>query len=217
MATTADSEAGANLQEWNEDFDALIYRPTGSAQGRVLNTANEPPTIYAVDIDEISCTCEHGQRGPADGRSCKHLAKAMLAHPDYNDSAEFLVRDLSVVVDRAAQAARELEETRDLAQTKVNADAAHAAAQDGSEESEDIDPVDALEAKLDALGLDSDDFDIWVDDDLGSLQFEQDGYLDDDEYSTLMDWVTDDDVAVNWDSDAERNYIKQDDFAEVVR
>lgn len=139
MSKSEENGPGARLQDWKDDFDALTYRATGSVEGLVLNTDHEPPHLYTIDLDEPSCTCDYvPEHGHAE-RTCKHLAKAMLAHPDFHDSHELAVRDLSVLVDRASSAVREAENVADVLRADGQAETSQRAAQAVSE-GEDHDP-----------------------------------------------------------------------------
>lgn len=206
----------ARLQEWNDEFDALVYRPTQTNEGMVLNTAQEPPTMYAVDLEERTCECQWMTQREDNGEVCKHLAKGMLAHPDFTEAPDLLTRDMSVLVDRANEAVRRLEEADDGFPA---AEAMGGAADDSEAATDDeasgIDPLAALDAQLERLGVFEDQYNAWIDDQYGSLQFETEYIDDSDVYGDFMDWVQGTD-AINWDQENERNYIKRDDIEEVL-
>jgi hypothetical protein len=101
----------------------------------------------------------------------------------------------------------------------VQADAAHeqaTATAGDSQPSSDTwtgDPVKAFKSLLRDDGLDPDNFNIWVHEDMGSLQVDQDGYLDSDEFD---EWVAfSNDLDMGYDGDEEINYLKEERFSEV--
>jgi hypothetical protein len=215
------SGPGRQLQEWADDFDALVYQPIRRESGRVLNAAHEPPTIYETDLEDLSCTCDHGEKGPTNARYCKHLAKAMLAHPDYQEGTELMTHELSLIVDRAAKAVRDLEKSRNVAQAKATADKVAEAADtsddgdDGGDDGSDLNPVAIVEDWItDDLELPPSKFNVWHDDDLGSVQIETDGYLEDDEFGVWMEQTGGE--PLQYDGDNDRNYLPVSDVVEEL-
>jgi len=102
----------------------------------------------------------------------------------------------------------------------VKADTAAAASDttaDGSDDSSSAgvdDPVAAVEDILRDHGLDPDDFEVHIDDQFGSLQAANDGYLEDDDFSAWQDVA--DEAQLTWDNDNGRYYLKSEDFPEVL-
>lgn len=216
MSADAEPGAGSRLQDWAEDFTALVARPYSSSTTMVLNAANEPPTAYAVDVEELDCNCQFGANNAQSPKICKHVAKAILVMPDFDEATDLQVHDLNHIVERAAQASRELMDARDQAQTAQAADVAHAASEAGSDDAQpgDDDPVALLDRALEDANIPPGDVDAWIDDEYNSLQFRADG-LDDDAFDRFRDWCKDIDK-VNWDANNRRNYIKQDDIGRVL-
>lgn len=214
MTDTANGP-GANLQAWKDDFDALVARPWDSTTTKVVNTAHEPPTAYTVDVEALDCDCEYMSQRSSTPDVCKHVAKAVLVMPTYDDTADYHRRDLSVLVDRAASAVRRVENIRDVLQADQAAGAASAAAQTDSGDAgrEDPAPDELLTRALEDAAIPSGDVDIWVDDQFGSLQFKADE-MDQDDFDRFRGWCQDVDF-VKWDRDNRRNFVKADDFGRL--
>jgi len=146
---------------------------------------------------------------------CDHVAVALYESKRQLDVGEALREEMYTQMQDLDRHVRDIQQKA----TAVQADAvaageggAEASASDGSD-GFDGDPVEYMQSLLRDAGLDPDDFEIWVDDEYGSLQIEQDGYLSDDEFGTWVDLK--EDSPLQYDPDGERNYLQADDFGEV--
>lgn len=199
-------------------YGSLYPRQVTPHKTVVLSLRNGDPTAYHVNIAELDCDCPDESFNKSAPEICDHVAVALLeARKEYHVEKELaadlssLVRDLGGAADQARDAAAYLEDAliqyRDMA-------AGEAATDDGAGETVPEDPEDRLKAVLEGAGIPADDVKVWVDDEYDSLQFEADN-MDRDDFETFRDWCQDHD-AVNWDRDNRRNYVRRDDFEEVL-
>jgi hypothetical protein len=198
------------------DFESLFPRQVGRTDYRVLSLGGDHPTAYEVDVADLTCTCKDETYRGDGPRQCKHVSMALFQHTEQLDVSDYTNAHLSSLVDRAQEAARSIEDVRDVAQASQSANASQAVAGDDETETEQgvSDPVAAFETWLEGQGLDPDDFRVWVDEQFGSLQIDQDGYLSDGDFST---WVeAKEDTPLRYDQDNDINYIKAEDFGEVL-
>lgn len=213
--TVRDPERDAVPADAIPDYPDLYPRPCGINRFTVLSLSDAEPTAYQVDIEDLTCTCPDLKYNREDGQICKHLAAALHQAPDVRDIDTDAVRSL----------ATELEGLRtDIDEALVRsaeAKADQAAAEDSTttdsstEEADEWqgDPVEGMASLLRSAGLDPDDFEIWVDDQYGSLQIDQDGYLADDEFSEWVDLS--DDLDMQYDGENDVNFLKPSQFPEV--
>ena len=222
MASAADGpgrrdgqKVGAELTDHYDNFGQLEARQVGWHDYRVLSTRNGSVTAHQVEIDERSCTCEDMHYNTEGAEVCAHLAKAMLVHPSTMDQAAVAARDLEVIIDRAREIVRNMEDCLNVERRVRSANAQAAVTDDGADDGDDLpdDPVALAEDWLDRQGFDPDDFSVTEHDEFGSINIATES-LDDEDFNEWMGLVPDLD-GMNWDGDNEVNFVKQDDLGEV--
>jgi hypothetical protein len=151
-----------------------------------------------------------------DPEICDHIAVALYQESVHLDVDQALITDLQEVLHDIEESARKVDDTAEILEDGLvdmrTTEAAQTA--ETTTTSSDRDPVDRLEDTLQSEGFIPSAVDIWVDDELGSLQFEPDD-MDQDQFDQFGDWCRSTD-GVGWDRDEYRNYIKSDDFDEVL-
>jgi hypothetical protein len=197
-------------------FGDLYPRQVSTRKTVVLSLRNDEPTAYTVDCLDMTCDCPDAQFNKGDPEICDHLAVTLYQESVHLDVDEALMTDLQRVLHDIEESARKVDETAavledDLVDLRTT-EAAQTAETTATES--DREPVDRLADTLRDAGHNPDSVDMWVDDDLGSLQFEPDD-MSQDEFDAFGDWCRSTD-GVNWDRDEYRNYIKSDDFEEVL-
>lgn len=198
------------------DFEDLYPRCTGLNRFSVLNLGGEEPTAYECRIDTLECDCRDETFNREEGEVCKHVQIALFQAPELMDINEALLKRLE---DDIRGLRQDMDEA--LSRTAATAaDASQAAVDAAVEEAEangagdDLDPVTAFHKELRDAGLDPKDFEVWVDEEYGSLQVEKDGFLDDDEFSAWTSLSSD--LGMGYDGEHDRNYLQADDFGEVL-
>lgn len=198
------------------DFGDLYPRPTGINTMRVLSLSGDQPTSYTVDLREGTCSCEDDAYHRNGGECCKHLAAALYQAPDVQDIDDNAVRslgeDIQAVENQIGDLAQKLTAIEANGHTVTETTDTDSTEEDGGEFSDD--PVERFEALLRDAGLDPDDFTLWVDDQRGSLQIDQDGYLESGEFDTWVDMS--DDIDLGYDGDEDVNFLTPDRFPEVL-
>jgi len=204
------------IAEAVEGFGQMDVVQTAFNEYTVTSWRNDTLTRHAVDLSTGECSCEDYLMNCEGEEACAHLLKANHVAEARPDTSEHVMRFLSQEVRAVEQAAQSIEQTA----TSVEAHQQAGGGQDTSEPAESDespavgDPVESMKSLLRDAGLNPADFDIHVDDQFGSLQIEQDGYLDDGEFDTWVDFK--EDTPIQYDPDGERNYLKEDDFPEVL-
>jgi hypothetical protein len=214
MARAQDDPQNPIAQAIN-GFTDLYARQVDTHEYRVLSLRNRSVTAHQVDIEALSCSCKDEAYNQDDPEICDHVATALFAADQGMSFESYAGHHLETLVSRAHEAVRSIEDVRDVAQAAQSANA-EAAAQDGSDPDTmawNGDPVEEFKALLRDAGLDPDVFKLWVDDDRGSLQVDQDGYLEDGDFGTWVDLS--DDLDLGYDGDADVNYLPAEDFPEV--
>lgn len=197
-------------------FGDLYPRQVSTQKTVVLSLRNDKPTAYEVDTTDLDCDCPDQQMNRGDPEVCDHIAVALFEGTAHLDVEQALVTDLQRILADIEDASEKVESNASTLEKGIinlrDAQAGQAASD--QERSSGTDPVDRLHDTLADAGFDPTDVDAWVDDDLGSLQFEPDD-MSQAEFDRFGDWCRDT-QAVNWDRDERRNYIKPDDFDEVL-
>lgn len=198
------------------DFRALHVRQMRFNTYVVLNLASESPTAYTVDLGDLSCECGNYKYDGERRKVCKHLAKAIYKASPYKTVEEEGVRQLSDLLREVRQSAEALRATATAREADAEADRVQGASEAAAngQEPADVPPAERVENWLDSQGLPTDAFDVWVDEDYGSVQIDRTGYLEDDDYSAWMDLT--DEEPIEWDGNNERSYIREDDLEEVL-
>jgi len=210
-----DAQEAVPASESIDDFGALYPRRIGLHRYTVLSLSEEGFTAYKVDLGDLECDCRNKAFDREEGEICKHLAAALYQQPDLGDIEEAVLHD----IEGHLEAMREEVDHLTQRTTEVKAAAETAASQataDSTEEEETTeldDPVARFEALLRDAGLDPDDFDVFVDDQYGSLQVDVDGYLDDGQFETWVDFSNG--LDMSYDGDGDINFLQPDRFPEV--
>lgn len=205
---------GERLKRQYNDFAYLTYRPIWRNTGRVMNANRAPATIYETNLKDMTCSCEDKRYNRDDGEMCKHLAKAMLAHPDFTEVPELLVRDLTLIVDRAAKATRTLETAGNRAEAGSTAPPTHTPTATAEPET---DPKASAVEKCDVwlATIDADapmESDVRYNDEYDSLNIIVEESVDwwNDVMDEIRDWENS-----WWDGENRQWIIKQEDFGEL--
>jgi len=222
MASAADGpgrrdgqKVGAGLTDQFDNFAQLEARQVGWHDYRVLSTRNGEVTAHQVEIDSRSCTCEDMKYNCEGTEVCAHISKALLVHPSTMDQAAVAARDLEVIVDRAREIVRNMEDVLNVERRNREAKAAAAVSDDGDDDGDDLpdDPVELAEDWIDRQGFDPEEFDVWQHEDYGSINIDT-AIEDRDEYDDWGDLARETEL-MNWDGDEYINFVKEDDIPEV--
>jgi len=198
-----------------DGFGMLVPRQVTMHEWRVLSWRNDSITAHKVDSRDLSCTCRDAQYRQEEPDVCDHVAVVLYEAKRQLDLEEALreqMYDQMKDLDRAVSAIQQKA-------TAVRAsDQAGDYDDDDQADSDDEsgwngDPVEQTKSLLRDAGWSPDDFSIYVDDDLGSVQIETDS-LSQADFSDYQDWCMDQDW-LGYDSDEYRNYIKEEVFPEV--
>lgn len=198
-----------------DDFADLYPRPTGLNRFSVLSLASDGFTAYSCNIDALECECRDKQFNRDEGEICKHIAAALFmadSMEGFNDQVvKSLSEDIAGLHDRLDDLAQKT--TAVEAEAKAATAAANGDEPAGAGDDWNGDPVAEFESLLRDDGLDPDDFEIWVDDQFGSLQVDLEGYLDSDEFDTWVELSNG--LDMGFDADSDHNYLQADRFPEV--
>jgi hypothetical protein len=199
-----------------DGFSDLYPRQTTIHEWRVLSRRNDSVTAHKVDVSDLSCTCEDMAYNKEDNQVCDHVAAALFACERTMDVQAALDHEMRTQMLELKDSVRAIERRAAGVQADIAHEQANATAGDSQPSSDEWtgDPVEAFKSLLRDDGLDPDDFDIWVHEDLGSLQVEIDGFLDDDEFQQWVDLS--DGIDLSYDGDDDVNYLKEDRFPEVL-
>lgn len=215
--STGTAERSVPAAEAIDDFGDLYPRPVGINRYAVLSLAAGGFTAYQCNTEQLTCECRDHAFNREEGEICKHLAAALYQSPEISDPDTDVVRSLSNDLEGIHDEIEHLAQQLTVVESEL---AAGATPSDDDTEPEpddgfDGDPVEYFESLLRDKGLPVDAFDVYIDDDFGSLQVEQNGYLEDDEFS---DWVEfSDQLDLGYDGDSDRNYLQADRFSEVFQ
>ena len=215
MASQRDTRTEAPAQRII-DFGQLHVRQIDFYEYGVLNLKEAENSVHRVNVKDLTCSCRDEKFRREEGEACKHLAYTLFQAPSKMDLEAEVFQRATDEFERLTRAVQELEQTS----TVVESEAAAGASANGSQaaassKQESIDnPVERMESLLRDAGLDPDDFELFVDSQFGSLQIDQDGYLDDGEFET---WVElSDDLELGYDGDSDVNYLEESRFPEVL-
>jgi len=214
--TTGTGKSAVPAAEAIDSFDDLYPRRVGLDDYVVLSLSEDGFTAYDVSLNDLECSCadyRHRRDGPD---ICKHIGATLYQQPTLSGIEED-------VLTTVAEDMADLREAVDEAVRKGTEAKAEAAAAMGSgddleaepePETEVADPVGRFEALLRDAGLDPDAFSLFVDQQRGSLQIDQDGWLDDEPFNTWTELS--DDLDLGYDPDEDVNYLPNDRFGEVL-
>lgn len=210
-----DAEGCVPPAEAIDNFGSLHPRPVGINRYAVLSLSKDGFTAYECDLEAMTCECRDMAFNRDEGEICKHLAVALYQSPTVSDPDGDMVRSLANDLETIAGRFDDLEQKLTLLESELaTVDGASSdPAGETVDEGFDGDPVEYMESYLRDAGLDPADFEIWIDDDFGSLQIDQDGYLDDDEFQTWVDLS--DELDLQYDGDSDVNFLQSDRFGEV--
>lgn len=204
------------IAETIDGFGEMNVSQVGFNTYRVTSWRNDGLTHHEVDLREGSCTCEDYQMNRQGSDACAHLIKVGHLAETTRGTEQMAARRVAQEAHAVEQAAQSIEQTATSIESHQQAGGSQTASQpadDGSSDGVD-DPVAAFNAVLEDHGLDPDDFDVHIDDQYGSLQATNDGYLDDGDFGKWQDVA--DELDLTWDGDNERYYLKPDNFGEVL-
>jgi len=215
MTTIGDGREAIPAAEAIDGFGDLYPRRTGINRYTVLSLDEGAFRAYCCNIHGLECECRDAAFNRGEGEVCKHIAAALYHHSETDHLETGIIQEvkdeLETIADEVDHAVQRSAE--------AHAEAAHATAETAATDDEDGvevwegDPVEAFKSLLRDDGLDPDDFEVWVDEDRGSLQVEQTGYLEDEKFDT---WVSfSDDLDMGYDGEADVNYLTPDRYPEV--
>ena len=200
-----------------KDFPNLYPRQVGWMTYAVLHMEDDDEnTAYLVRLDELACDCPDAANNREDPEICKHVAVALYEASKEIPAEAHALEESSDLVRETSQSVQELLTViRDRQAGQAAGPAENGTeAPDEAERQADQDPEGALMSILEDKGISPENLNVWIDDEYGSLQFRADE-MDNNEFSTFRNWCQGTD-GVNWDRDNSRNYIKSDDFEEVL-
>jgi len=210
-----DTEEAVPAAEAIDDFGDLYPRRIGLHRYVVLSLSEDGFAAYSVDLGDLDCDCRDQAFDRDEGEICKHLAAALYQQPSLGDIEEAVVHDIEAhlgdMVDEIDHLTQRTTEVKAAAETAASDSTPASTEEEGDEWKGD--PVEGFKSLLRDAGLDPDDFDIYVDDQYGSLQVDVDGYLDDDEFSTWVDFSNG--IDMSYDGDGDINFLQPDRFPEV--
>jgi len=197
-------------------FKGLYPRQRDTNKWDVLSLRNGSVTAHEVERDPFACSCADYDYNTEGVEICDHIAAVLFAADKTLSFESYAGHHLETLLDRAQSAVRSIEDVRDVAQAAQGATAAAAVSQPSeTDETPTVDdPVGSFEALLRDIGLDPDDFEVFVHEELSSLQVDLDGYLDDGEFETWIDFS--DDLELGYDADEDINFLPADRFPEVL-
>jgi len=197
-------------------FSDLYPRQVSTRKTVVLSLRNDQPTAYTVDCVDLTCDCPDAAYHKDDPEICDHLAVALYEESVHLDVDQALITDLQEVLHDIEESAAKVDDTAEILEDDLVELRTTEASQadETTETASDRDPVDRLEDTLKQEGFVPSSVEIWIDEDMGSLQFEPDD-MDQQQFNAFGDWCRATD-GVSWDRDEYRNYIKPDDFEEVL-
>lgn len=211
------TESREPVAEAIEDFGKLYPRPSGLNTFTVLSLSNGEPTAYVTNIHDLTCTCPDDQFNKSGNRLCKHLAATLYMEPKERDWDRELIKDVAGEIEALDDRLDDIQVGLREAQAEVYSRGS-VDDSDGSGGSSDTtawDPVAAFKDELADYGLSATDFDVWIHDELGSLQVELDGYLEDGEFEQ---WRTlQNDLGMSYDGDDGVSYLKEEDMREALQ
>jgi len=196
-------------------FDQLEARQVTIHEWRVLSYRNGTLTAQQVNIETLDCTCldlEYNQRGP---EICDHIAVALhhaTRKMEVGDAISHELHQQMLELDEVAQSLARRASGLEGESTGADAESTESA-DNGSQDGFSGDPTEAFRSLLLDAGLDPAAFDFWVDRERGSLQVDQDGYLEEGDFDTWVDFS--DRLDLGYDGDNDVNYLTADRFPEV--
>jgi len=202
----------ASETEWVEN---LYPRQTTIHEWRVLSRRNGSVTAHEVNIQDLTCTCEDMQFNLEGNQVCDHLAAALFQADRTMDVKAALDHEMRKQMLDLKDSVRAIERRAAGVKADVAYEEANGTAE-GSDSTADEwtgDPVEEFEALLRDAGLDPDDFEVWVNDQFGSLQVDQDGYLETDEFEDWVDFSNG--LDMDYDGDEDVNFLQPERFPEV--
>jgi hypothetical protein len=214
--TTGTGRSAVPPAESIESFEDLYPRRVGLDDYVVLSLSEGGFTAYEVGLNPMECSCPD-YRMQRDGPDiCKHLAATLYQQPTFTDVDEDVLttvaNEMSELREEVGEAVRKGTEAKaEAAVAMGSGDELDSEEEEGAEVS---DPVGRFEALLRDAGLDPGAFDLFVDQQLGSLQIDQTGYLESDEFGTWTE--ISDDLDLGYDPDDDVNYLTPDRFEEVL-
>jgi len=184
--TTGTGKSAVPAAEAIDSFEDLFPRRVGLDDYVVLSLSEDGFTAYEVSLNDLECSCadyRHGRDGPD---VCKHIGATLYQQPTLGGIEEDVLK--TVADDMAALREEVGEAVRKGTEAKAEAAAALGSGDDLKDEPEPepevSDPVGRFESLLRDAGLDPDDFRLFVDQQRGSLQIDEDAWLDDEPFDT---------------------------------
>ena len=86
---------------------------SGGNQYRVFS-GGDTQNAYQVDLNGLTCTCEHGEHNGHTTEACKHIKKAIMAHDSHPDLERFAFQQLTSLFSEAHQTLSEAREAKQL-------------------------------------------------------------------------------------------------------
>lgn len=207
---------GEPIAEAVDGFASMKARQMTTHEWTVISWRNGSTTAHTVDLHARTCTCEDMQYNTDGEEVCAHVVKAGHAAARTLDVSDALSMRLLEQQSEVQSALRALERRASGLEAEAAAaggDGSQAGGESSSEPAVEQ-PAERFEELLESEGLDPGAFDIWIDDQYGSLQIEQNGYLEDDQFSQWQD--VREEYGIEYDVDGDRNYLSPDRFGEVL-
>jgi hypothetical protein len=204
------------IQEAVNGWGMLKARQVSVDAWRVLSWRNGSMTAHEVDIRALTCDCMDMQTQKQDAQICDHLAAALYQAPRTLDVGDAISEQMLEQMLELDEHMRALERKATGIEADAAADSTESTQSTAQSASSgfDGDPVDQFQAVLEREGIDHTSFTLWVDDQRGSLQIDQDGYLQDHEFSAWRELRETHDIG--YDADDDVNYLTSDRFDEVL-
>jgi hypothetical protein len=209
-------DANETLQDAVNGFSKLKARQVSIDSWRVLSWRNGGITAHEVDIRELTCDCMDMAAQKRDAQICDHLAVALHSAPrtlDVGDAISEQMLEQMLELDDHVRAIERRASGIEAEQSAQSTASTESSAQSGSG-GFDGDPVDQFQAVLESNGIDHTAYDIWVDEDRGSLQIDDDGYIPESQFEKWK--ALRQELDIGYDADDDVNYITPDQFDEVL-
>jgi len=199
-----------------EGFSQMDVTQTAFNTYTVTSWRNGTTTAHTVDLAERTCSCEDDQFNREGSEACAHILKAGHVAEANPGTEEHVLRFLSNEARAVRQAAEDIRQTATSMESHQQAAPTATGSAPTDEDTEDTveDPVARFEALLRDAGLPVDAFEIYVHDQYGSLQINQDGYLESEDFETWTE--ISDDMDLGYAPDDDVNTLAADRFPEVL-
>jgi len=203
------------LSATREGAEQMEARQMTIHEWTVVSYRNGATTAHTVNLHELTCSCEDYQYNVEGAEICDHIALANHYADRTMDVKAALDHEMRSQMLELERISRQLE--RRASGLEAEQAAADSAGDSGGSQPTadewDGNPVEATKSLLRDAGWPVDQLEIWVHEDLGSVQIDNQ-IRDDGEWDEFNDWAYNQGF-LGYDRDDYINYIKPSLFPEV--